>query len=54
MYFSTPDMTYNERMGDNALQYWATMKKMEITVKHKNNTQILEEVKESFLKMCDD
>ena len=46
-------MVHNERMSDNALQYWTTMKKM-ATVKHKNNVQPLEEVKESFLKMCDE
>ena len=51
--FPTPDMVHNERMGDNALQYWTTMKKM-ATVKHKNSVQPLEEVKESFQKMCDE
>lgn len=50
--FPTPDMIYDERMGDNAIQYWTTMKTM-IQPQHKNNVQPLEEVKASFLEMCD-
>ena len=50
--FPTPDCIFNERMGDNAIQYWTTMKTM-IQPQHKNNVQPLEEVKASFLEMCD-
>ena len=46
-------MTFDERMSDTNAQYWATMKKM-ITPKHKNNVQPLQEVKSSFLEMCDE
>lgn len=52
-FFPHPDMTYDERMSDTNAQYWATMKKM-ITLKHKNNVQPIEEVKSSFLEMCDE
>ena len=51
--FPTPDCIFNERMGDNAVQYWTTMKTM-IQPQHKNNVQPLEEVKASFLEMCDE
>lgn len=51
--FPTPDCIFNERMGDNAIQYWTTMKTM-IQPQHKNNVQPLEEVKASFLEMCDE
>ena len=51
--FPTPDMIHNNRMGDNAIQYWTTMRGL-INPIHKNNVQPLEEVKASFLTMCEE
>ena len=51
--FPTPDMIHNNRMGDNAIQYWTTMKTL-INPWHKNNMQPLEEVKASFSIMCEE
>ena len=51
--FPVPEMSLDDRMAGNGIQYWTTMRKM-IQPLHKNISVDIEEVTESFHKMCDE